>query len=260
MNTWKRRLAAAWLVLGVSALLVALPAVARAQAQAVDPAALQRLKEMTTFLDSLQRFSVRTQNTIEDLHATGHRVDYDLSANVTVKRPNKLHAVRVGGFMDQRFYYDGKILALHNPAQKVYATKEAPETIEKMIDFARETVGILLPAADLLYRNAYPLMTQDVTLAAVVGKADVGGVRCDHLLFSRPGVDFQVWVAEGKQPWPCKYVVTEMDTPARLSITTVFSNWNATPAVDDSKFRFVPPAGASAIPFVTPGAKPASGR
>ncbi len=26
------------------------------------------------------------------------------------------------------------------------------------------------------------------------------GVRCDHLAFSRPNVDFQVWVAEGDQP------------------------------------------------------------
>ena len=68
-----------------------------------------------------------------------------------------------------------------------------------MIDFARETVGILLPAADLLYRNAFPLLMQDVNLAGVVGKAVIGGVKCDHLLFSRPGVDFQVWVAEGKK-------------------------------------------------------------
>jgi hypothetical protein len=129
-----------------------------------------------------------------------------------------------------------------------------------MIGFARETVGILLPAADLLYRNAYPLLVQDLKLATVVGKADVGGVRCDHLLFSRPGVDFQIWVTEGKQPWPRKYVVTEVDTPARLSITTVFSNWNTTPAVDDAQFKFVPPKGAVAIPFMTPGSKPGSGR
>jgi hypothetical protein len=244
----------------VSTLLVSVPVDALAQVPAVDPAATQKLKQMTTFLDGLQQFGVRTQNTIEDLHVSGHRVDYDLSANVTVKRPNKLHAARAGELMDQRFYYDGKTLALHNPAQNVYAIKEAPETIEKMIGFARETVGILLPAADLLYRNAYPLLVQDLKLATVVGKADVGGVRCDHLLFSRPGVDFQIWVTEGKQPWPRKYVVTEVDTPSRLSITTVFSNWNAAPAVDDAQFKFVPPKGAVEIPFITPGTKVGSGR
>ena len=250
MSTSNRHCAASWFALGFVALMATGYPDARAQAPAVDPAAVQKLKEMTTFLDSVQQFSVRTQNTIEDMHASGHRVDYDLAANVTVKRPNKLHAARAGELMDQRFFYDGKTLTLYNPAQKVYATKEAPATIEKMIDFARETVGILLPAADLLYRNAFPLFMQDVALAVVVGKADVGGVKCDHLLFSRPGVDFQVWVTEGKQPWPRKYVVTETATPSMLAITTFLSNWNTAPAVDDAQFKFVPPKGAQAITFL----------
>ena len=133
---------------------------------------------------------------------------------MTVKRPNKLRAVRTGESMNQRFFYDGKTLTLYNPSVKVYASQPAPATVEKMINLAREKVGIVLPAADLVYRNAFPLLTQDVTLAAVVGKAVIGGVRCDHLLFSRPGVDFQVWVADGKQPLPHKYVVTETATPS----------------------------------------------
>ena len=123
MSTWQRRIAAVGVALGVSTLLVFVPVDALAQAPAVDPAATQKLKQMTTFLDGLQQFGVRTQNTIEDLHVSGHRVDYDLSATVTVKRPNKLHAARAGELMDQRFYYDGKTLALHNPAQNVYAIK-----------------------------------------------------------------------------------------------------------------------------------------
>jgi hypothetical protein len=168
---------------------------------------------------------------------------------VTVKRPIKLRAVRTGELMNESLFYDGKTLTLHKPSEKVYATEKAPDTIEKMITFARETVGILLPAADLLYRNAFPLMMQDVTLAVVVGKPVISGVRCNHLLFSRPDVDFQVWVSEGKQPWPARYTVTETGTPALLSITTVFSDWNTAPAVDDAQFSFVPPKGAQAITF-----------
>jgi hypothetical protein len=259
-SAWKRRIAAAWFALGVLALLAAFSTDARAQAPAVDPAAVQILKRMTDFLDGLQQFSVNTQSIIEELHVSGHRVDYDLSADVTVKRPNKLRAARTGELMNQHFFYDGKTLALYNPSQRVYATKTAPETIEKMIDFARETVGILLPAADLLYRNAFPLLMQDVTLAVVVGKTVVGGVKCDHVLFSRPGVDFQVWVAEGKQPWPLKYVVTETATASMLSITTFLSDWNLAPAVDEARFSFVPPKGSQAISFLPPDATGGSNR
>ena len=63
---------------------------------------------MTDYLGGLKQFSVHTQNTLEDLLVSGHRVDYDFSASVTVKRPNKLRAARLGDLMDQRFFYDGK--------------------------------------------------------------------------------------------------------------------------------------------------------
>ena len=139
MNPWKRRIAVAWFALGVLTLLVAVSTDARAQAPAVDPAAVQILKRSADFLDGLQQFSVNLQSMIEEVHASGHRVDYDLSASVTVKRPNKLRTVRTGAGMDQGFFYDGKTLTLHNPKEKTYATTKAPDTIEKMITFARET-------------------------------------------------------------------------------------------------------------------------
>ena len=247
-----RGVAAAWFAVGALTLSAAVSTDARAQTPAVDPAAVQRLKQMTEFFDSLPHFSVQTTSVIEELHVSGHRVDKDLVADVTIKRPNKLRAVRGGESMDQRFFYNGKTLTLYSPREKVYATEAAPDTVERMIDFARETVGIMLPAADLVYRNAFPLMTQDVTLAAVVGKAVIGGVKCDHLLFSRPGVDFQIWIAEGKRPLPHKYVVTETDTPERLSISTVLSNWKTDAAVGDAQFNFVPPKGTSATRFLLP--------
>jgi hypothetical protein len=249
MNAWKRRIAVAWFAFGVLTLLVAVSTDARAQAPAVDPVAVQTLKKMADYLDGLKQFSGNGQIIVEEMLSSGHRVDYDLSVNVTVKRPNKMRVVRTGELMNQRFFYDGKTMMVYNPDQKVYATDKAPDTIEKVITFARETAGVLLPAADLIYRNAFPLMMQDVTLAVVVGKSVVGGVRCDHLLFSRPEVDFQVWVSEGKQPWPRKYVVTETGTPEKLAITAFLTNWNIAPAVDDALFKFVPPKGTQAISF-----------
>ena len=248
MRIGKRLVAAIGMAVGLLTVSAIVSADALAQAPAVDPAAVQKFKRMTEYLDGLQHFSVHTQSIIEEMRFSGHRVDYDLSASVTIKRPNKLSAVRSGEFTNERFFYDGKTLTVYDPSKKVYWTDKAPASIEKMIDFARESAGVLLPAADLLYRGAYPLMMQDVTLAKVVGKSVIGGVKCDHLLFSRPEVDFQIWIAEGKRPWPCKYVVTEMDTPEKLSITTFLSHWNTNPDVHDARFEFVAPKGAHAVP------------
>ena len=250
MSTLNFRMAAALFALGTLALSATLATEVRAQAPAVDPAATQILQRMTDYLGGLQQFSVHTQNTLEDVLDSGHRVDFDVSASVIVSRPNKLYAERRGDLIDQIFYYDGKTLTLYNPSDKVYATEPAPGTIEEMLTYARQSLGLDIPSGDLVYRNAFPLLMKDVTLAVVVGKAVIGGVKCDHLLFSRPGVDFQVWVAASGKPLPCKYVVTDTGTPALLSITTVMSDWNVAPGVADARFTFVPPKGTQAITFM----------
>jgi hypothetical protein len=250
MQTLHDRRAAALLAVGVFALSAIVSTEVWAQAPAVDPAATKILQRMTDYLSSLKQFSVRTQNTLEDLLESGHRVDFDVSASVIIGRPNKLRAERKGDLIDQTFYYDSKTLTLYNPSDKVYATEPAPGTIEELLDYARESLGLTVPVADLVYRNAFPLLMQEVTFAKVVGKAVIGGVRCDHLIFSRPGVDFQVWVADGDQPLPYKYVVTDTGIPGRLSVTTVMSDWNVAPAVDDTRFTFVPPQGVQRITFM----------
>ncbi len=239
-------------LLVTAAMIVALvvPAMVRAEATGVDPTATLILQRMTDYLGSLQQFSVHTENTLENLLDSGQRVDMDVSANVVISRPNRLRAERKGDLVSQVFYYDGKALTLYDPEAKVYATEPAPKTIERMLDFARESLGLLVPVADLVYNNAYPLLMQGVTSAIVVGKAVIDGAVCNHLAFSRPDVDFQVWVTDGDQPLPCKYVVTDTNTPALLSISTVMSNWNVAPTAAEDSFKFVPPDGTKAITFM----------
>ena len=178
MSTLNFKKAVALFALLVLTLCATMSTEARAQAPAVDPAAVQILKRMTDYMGSLKQFSVHTQNTLEDVLDSGHRVDLDVSANVIVSRPNKLRAERRGDLIDQIFYYDGKTLTLYNPADKVYATEPALGTIEGLLDFARESLGLTVPAADLVYRYAFPLLMQDVTFAAVVGKTVINGVKC----------------------------------------------------------------------------------
>ena len=250
MNTLK-----CWTTVTLSAFVVFTLAVtvsveSGAETTAVDPAATQILKKMTDYLGGLKQFSVQTQNTLEDVLDSGHRVDLDVSANVTVSRPNRLRSERRGDLVNQVFYYDGKTLTLYNPSNNVYATEPVPDTFEGLFKYMAESLGFAVPVSDLIYQNAFPLLMQDVTFATVIGKTVINGVKCDHLLFSRPGVDFQVWVAEGPRPLPYKYVVTDTTTPTRLSISTFMSEWDVEPVVDDAQFTFVPPKGTQEINFM----------
>ena len=254
MGRTSLRTAVAALALGMLALGATVSVDLRAQVPAVDPEAVKILRRTTDYLSNLKQFSMRVQNTFEDVLDSGQRVDLDSTGLVLISRPNRLRIERHGDRMDQIFYYDGKTLTLHNPRDHVYATERAPGTIEEMFAFAHESLGLDVSLSDLLYRNSYQLLMQDVTAAVVIGKAVIGGVKCDHLLFSRPGVDFQVWVADGGQPLPCKYAVTDRGTPALLTISASLSEWNVAPAVTDAEFTFAPPSDAKAIPFLKPEA------
>ena len=235
----------------VTTMVVAIsPGAAQAQARAIDPAAVQLLQKMTDYLAGLKRYSVHTQNTYEDELVTGQRVDYDVSNHVLIERPNKLRSRRSGDLLVQNFYYDGKQLALFNQTESVYAIEPAPDSLEGMLDFSREQLGLYVPVADLVYSNSFALLMEGVDSATVIGETDINGVICQHLAFSRPDVDFQVWVENGEQPLPCKYVVTDTSTPANFSVSTVMNDWNVAPAVQLEEFTFVPPENTQKIEFL----------
>ena len=246
------RMAAALFAVGALALSVTVPTQVWAQTSAVDPAAVQILKKTTDYLGGLQQFSVDTLNLLEEVLDSGQKIQVSVAASVVLQRPNKLRAERTGDLINQSWYYDGKTLTAYNSSANYYASEPAPGTLEETLDFARESLGLIIPTSDLVYRNAFSLLMQDVTFAAVVGKVLVGGVKCDHLLFSRPGVDFQIWVPETGKPLPLKYMVTDTGVPELLATITLMSNWNLAPKTTDALFAFTPPSGAKKTEFMPP--------
>ena len=252
MNRRHMQVSTAWVMVGAFALSAIVSAEIQAQtrAPAVDSQALRILRRSTDYLSGQRQFSVRAHSMREDLLDTGNRVDFEVSVAVTIRRPNKYRSERQDARNHQVFYYDGTTLTMYDAQHRVYAAVPAPGTIEGMLQFAHDSLGFNIPVTDLLWRDVFPLLTQDVTRAMVVGKEVIGGVSCDHLLFSRPDVDFQIWVADSGPPLPFKYVVTDTGTPALLSMVSLMSDWNFAPAAPDAWFTFVPPRGTAAIPFL----------
>lgn len=175
-------------------LTAALPQTALSQPAEVASEAARLLKASTDFLACKQQFSLDTESTIEVVLASGQKIQFDHTAKVSVQRPNKFRAERTGDLVDQVFYYDGEALTLHNPIANYYATLPAPGSLEEALDLMREKLDIVAPASDLLYRNAYEILMQDVTSGFVVGKGVVDGASCDHLAFRAPHVDWQIWI------------------------------------------------------------------
>ena len=53
-----------------------------------------------------------TASSIEVVLVNGQKIEFDSGARLTVKRPNKLRAERVGDVISQSLYYDGRSHAL----------------------------------------------------------------------------------------------------------------------------------------------------
>ena len=119
-----------------------------------------------------------------------------------------------------------------------------------MLDFARDQLDITAPASDLLYKDAYERLMQDVTSGFVVGKAVVLGVKTDHLAFSGKEVDWQVWVEEGAKPLPRKYVVTSKLVTGAPEYIVIMSKWDLAPKIAAGWFAFVPPKDAKQVEFL----------
>lgn len=220
------------------------------QPDSVAPAARQLLKTATDFLAAQPRFSLDTDSSLDVVLPSGQKIQFDHTVRVAVERPNRWRAERTGELVDQVAYYDGKSLTLYNPDGRYYASIAAPATLEEALDFAREKLDLVAPAGDLLYRNAYDILMKDVTAGIVVGKGRVDGVRCDHLAFRAPNIDWQIWIEDGGRPLVRKLVITSLDMLNAPQFTVITKNWNLSPQFDAGTFRFAPPEGTQKREFV----------
>jgi hypothetical protein len=224
---------------------------ALSQTAGIEPEAQRLLKASTDFLARQNKFSLDTRNSLEVVLHSGQKIEFNHTARQSVQRPDKLRAERKGDLVHQLFIYDGRSLTLFNPADKAYATASVPGTLEGMLDYARESLDIVAPAGDLLYKDAYAILMDGVTSGIVVGKSVIEGVRCDQLAFRGPNTDWQIWIQEGPQPLPRKMVITTRDVTNSPQFSVTVTKWDLQPRFDDQTFRFAAPGGAKKIDFLT---------
>jgi hypothetical protein len=230
--------------------LTGLPEIGHAQPTGVEPQADKLLRRMSDYLAGRQQFSLKAESTLEAVLTSGQKLQYDSPATLMVSRPNKLRAHRKGDLANQEFFYDGKTLTLYNPRENLYATTAAPATLDETLDFAREKLDILAPAAELLYKNAAEKMLKEASAGFVVGQSIVAGVKCSHLAFRGAEVDWQIWIEEGDKPLPRKFMITTKQISGAPQFTVLIRSWDVATKLSNQEFTFTPPKGAKKIEFL----------
>lgn len=206
------------------------------------------VKRASDRLAAAQSFSF----TISEKHQRrrgGKVVEVAGSRTFLVKRPAAITFTTVGGEMGGgAAAYDGKELTLVWPEHQAYARVKMPDTIDASLDRLAERFNTHLPVGDLLYSSAYDALVSQDSTGRYVGRETVGDAQCDHVAFTHPNVDWELWVAVRGEPTPCRIVITSKGRSGPLTSDVTFSGWNlaAVPAAD--AFALKVPAGYERIP------------
>ena len=243
-----------WAALGISvaALLsgfVATDSFAGDQAM-IDPDADKVLSEMSAYMSGLSGFAADFDASTDIITFDGQKVKLAASGNLIVSRPGKFRIKRLGSLAEMEFVLDGETLTLYG--MRINAFLELPAaSIDEAIAKIRDDIGLEVPGADILSADPLNLDVTDVVSGVHVGMTTVGGDPVHHLAFRGDQVDWQIWIKDGEEPLPVKYVITSKLTAGAPEYALQISNWNIAPQIDDATFAFVPPSGAQSLTSIT---------
>jgi hypothetical protein len=181
---------------------------------------------------------------LEIITKEDQKIAFASSGTVTLNRPDKIRATRAGGFANVELVFDGKTVSLLGKEANLYAQAEVPGTIDNLVDVLRDKFHRPLSGADLLMSDVYGELMPLATNVKDLGSGVIRGVECDHFAFRANEVDWQIWIAQGDRPYPCRYVVTTKEVKGWPQYTFDIRDWKARAEVAADDFAFKVPAGA----------------
>jgi len=229
-------------------LAVALIGTAGIKSGQADQADAKRLfKAMSDYLAAQTAMSFDYDVSLELVSTQQQKIALASSGTLTLDRPDKLHLTRNGGFANVEMVFDGKTLTMLGKNSNLYTQVEAPGTIDHLVDVLRDKYHRPLPAADLLMSNPYKELMPEVSDVKHLGSGVIHGTECDHLAFRTKDVDWQIWIAQGARPYPCRYVITSKKVIGFPQYTLDTWGWKTGADAAADSFKLAIPATAKKL-------------
>jgi hypothetical protein len=212
----------------------------------VEPGAVAALSRMSAYLRSIPAFQINLQTRRDDVDVYGQLITLSGGAIYKVRRPDAFSIDLALPSLSGRYVYDGNTMTLYDATTARYARIKAPPTIRAAIDLAEQKYGAIVPLEDLFKWSEGDDRTKALTAAHYVGKVQIGGQAASHYAFRQPGVDWQIWIADGAKPAPLRVTIVAAKDPARPQFQADLA-WNTAPQFTPVAFAFAPPANARPI-------------
>jgi hypothetical protein len=225
-----------------------------AEAAKVDPQAAKTLKAMAEFAQGLKGFKCEVILLMTS-EMEGMKQEITTTYSFAMERPNKLALRYVRGMAGNTIVCDGKKMVTYAGMLKRYEERDAPRTLEDLFQMPGPMAGNMLFLDNLLRANVYAAIMDGVSTARYVGKDQVDGLECDHLMFTQADFDWELWVTTGAEPVVLK---AQSDMSKGLSVGAEgpeakgmkmvmlnrLSGWQLNPDLPSDTFVFKPPEGA----------------
>lgn len=205
------------------------------------------LKSMSDYMTAQQTLSFSYDTTLDVVSKDQQRLALAGSGTVVISRPDKIRSTRSSGFTDVQMLFDGKTLTLLGKKQNLYAQVEVPGTLDHLLDVLRDQYNRPLPGADFFMSNPQDQLMAGVTDIKDLGSGVIGGVECDHLAFRKQAVDWQIWIAQGERPYPCRYVITSKKISGSPQYSIQLRDWKSGSEVAPEDFAFTNATNAKKI-------------
>jgi hypothetical protein len=215
----------------------------------IDPKADAALHRMSDYMSSLKTFKVDTTTIDQNVTTDGQKIEELQQSKLIVQRPGAFRIDRVSPVGHSIFRADGKQFAAYNQEKNVYATAAAPAKLDAAVDELRDRLHIDAPGGDLIVSNPYQSLIDGTVTGRYIGLEPIDGVQAHHLAIAKKDVDWQIWIKDGPEAVPLRYVITTKDLAAQPQFTIEMRNWEPNASVPRDSFAFTPPAGAKRVDF-----------
>jgi hypothetical protein len=217
------------------------------EARADEAEAKNLLKAMSGYLAAQKSLSFAFDTNFEVVTKEQQKLSLMSSGTVNLRRPDKVRSTRHGGFANTETNFDGKTLTLLGKNSNFYLQVEVPGTVDHLIDELREKYHRPIPGADLLVSNVYAELMPEVSDVKDLGSGVIGGVECDHLAFRTKDVDWEIWIAQGDRPYPCRYVITSKHVDQGPQYSIQLRDWKTGAEVAAVDYSFTNATNAKKI-------------
>ncbi|MFV0474344.1 MAG: DUF2092 domain-containing protein [Pikeienuella sp.] len=219
-----------------------------AEIPAVDPAAVQAVRDMGAKLRALPAFSGEAMLIWEQVFDDGEKNAVIEQVSLQADPPHGLRVEVSSPDRSRIFYYDGEKAALWSPISRLYAEIDQKGPLPEMISHMAEEYDLELPLADLFFWGRDEEDIAALEAARFVGHARIGGRVCDQYAFTQGDVDWQLWIEDSESTLPCAYMIVDRTDEAR---PVFHATVTITPEAEyaDRRFSFAPPEDATRIPI-----------